>query len=148
MAEIKEKQADRIHAELKKAYKSMFKGDNDATAPIDPTTMIVWLKSKSGDDTEVKKAQNLLSKIVPPFQQFDSKNDWYNHLQNTELRGTIFLIADLDYENSVATDSHQFLNVQAVYRYGNRSSENDNDLCFQLLNDLAVHYNKLGLHLQ
>jgi hypothetical protein len=150
IAKIKERQANQIHVELKKAYKSTFRDNNTITTSIDITTNIVWLGSRSEDDSEVKKVQNLLSDIVPPFQLFDNNTDCFNYIQKTEKCGAVFLIIDIDHENSTAIDSHPFPNVQVVYRYGKASSENEtmidnaDDLCFQLLSDLAVHYDKLG----
>jgi hypothetical protein len=150
IAEIKERQANKIHVELKKAYKSTFRDNNTITTSIDITTNIVWLRSKSEDDSAVKKMQNLLSEIVPPFQLFEHNTDCFNYIQKTEKCGAVFLIIDVDHENSTANDSHPFPNVQVVYRYGKASSENEtmignaDDLCFQLLSNLAVHYDKLG----
>jgi hypothetical protein len=67
-----------------------------------------------------------------------------------ETGGTIFLIIDTDYEESVVINFRQYTNVQAVYWYGKTSSENKtiiqnyNDFCFQLISDLIAHYNRLG----
>jgi hypothetical protein len=66
-------------------------------------------------------------------------------LQKPKLCSTKFLITDIDYENSVVTDSHQSPNVQAVYRHGKTLSKEDDNLSFQLLTDLAIHYKNLGL---
>lgn len=145
-AKQKEELADRIHDELKKAYTSTVKEDNSDAISADTTTVIVWLKSKMEDDAEVKKAQDLLDGIAPPFELLHSEIAWQNYLQNTKSCGTLFLITDSDEVNLIPTDLHSSFNVQAVYRYGKTSSINDDDddLCFELLTDLAIHYNKLG----
>jgi hypothetical protein len=146
-AEIKENQANKIHVELKKAYKSIFRDNNATNTSIDTTTNIVWLRSRSDDHNEVKILENLLSDIVSSFQSFDNNIDCDNYIQKC---GTVFLIIDTDHCNTAAIDSHRFPNVQVVYRYGKASSENEtmidtyDDLCFHILSDLAIHYDKLG----
>ena len=144
LAESQEKQADRIHPELKQVYRSVCKSEDITAAVVDATTAIVWLKFESTDDIDVEKVQRLLAGIVPPFLLFNTKVDWQNYLKTTELRGTLFLITGSGAENLLSEDNCSSPNIPTVYRYGKTPSKNDDDLCFQLLTDLASHYNKLG----
>jgi hypothetical protein len=80
---------------------------------------------------------------------FGTDIDCLNYVQN-EPYGTVFLILGTDYEDKTVADLRQRANVKTVYRYGDASSKYKtvitkfNDLCFELISDLAAHYNKLG----
>lgn len=144
MAEMKKKQADKIHDELGKTYKSVFKSDNVAAVVVTSATTVMWLKSKSQKNIEMGNLQSSLSQIVSSVQSFDNTIDCHNSLRMNELWGSVFLVIDPDYEDSTKPDFHQFRNVQAVYRCTETLTDNDDNLAFQLFTGLAIHYQKLG----
>jgi hypothetical protein len=150
MAEIQEKQASRIHSELKTAHQNYFASKNSSTASICTTTTLVWLKSKSKNDTEVREMQNLICKVVSSFQAFASHASCQTYLLDHKTAGTVFLIISTDYEDSIVADLQQLPNVKFVYRYGQPSMKNESVISnydylrFRLIYDLIGHYKELG----
>ena len=94
----------------------------------------------------------MIDNIVSSFRVFDSEVECYNCLQVNKLcgGGVVFLIISTDYGHPNVGDFQQLSNVKTVYLYGQpplnyKTDINDyNDLCFELISDLAAHYNKLG----
>ena len=149
IAKIKEELANRIHEELKKAYKSVLTDKNNITAVVDTVVTVIWLRSER-HETEVKQLQDMIDNIVSSFQAFDSEVACQNYLQINESCGVVYLIINTDYRHPNVTAFQQLSNVKTVYLYGQGFLDyktvikDYNDLCFELISDLAGYYNKLG----
>lgn len=157
MAERKEQQAKRIHIELKKAYSEHSVHDSTVKKSI-PTstttsitaTTVLWLKSKSQNDTDVKDMKELLRHVVASLEAFENESACQHYLQRNEYDHGLFLIISADYADSLIIDLQRFQNVQTIYCYGQSSLtniktiNNYNHLCFQLVYDLIDFYKNLA----
>ncbi|UJR11337.1 hypothetical protein I4U23_015518 [Adineta vaga] len=148
-ASIKQEVASKIDDQLKKIHKSMSLQRDISESQMDMTVTVVWLKSKQ-NNSEVEGLRSILDNIVTLFQPFNNVTDCFTYKRLNILYGTIFLIVDNDYDASIVANVRQFLHAKRVYCYGETSSEHEaviddyNDLCFELITDLASHYSKLG----
>jgi hypothetical protein len=151
ISQRKQKEADRIHSEMRKIHERVFLCNMTAENSIYITkTTLVWLTPKSQDVGEVKKMKELFSEVVSSFHVFDNELDCRVYLLENEFDGFMFLIIDTDYEDSIVVHLRELLNVKVVYRYGQSLLQNEkiidnyDDLCFEVAYDLIGHYNKLG----
>lgn len=141
IAKTKEKFSSKIHEELKRVYNTMVKDNNNNSmmTSIDTTTTIVWLRLTVQGKIEMERMRMLLSSCISSFLAFDNQSTCENYLLKNKSDGFIYLIINTDHKISIET---VLQGVKIVYYY--EQSNNFNDLCFQLLSDLAIHYNKLG----
>jgi len=140
-SEIKETIANKIYHELKKAYQSVPATTTTITSSVDTTVTLICLTSES-HRTEMEQLKKILDGIVsicePPISAKDKSF------------GTVFVIQDTNYEDEIVTNLRESLNIKTIYYYGDISSKHKtalnsyNDLCFELISDLATHYKKLG----
>lgn len=144
MAEIKEKQANRIHPELKTIHQNYFTDKNTYQQSIDTSTTLIWIKSKFQNDIEINTIQNHFSKVISSFQDFDNQTDCQNYLLEDKTSGAVFLIINSDYEDSIVANFQQLSNVKFVYRLNESVITNYDYLRFQLAYDLMGYYKKLG----
>jgi hypothetical protein len=149
-AKQKEELASRIHSEMKNVHKTFAANNTANKLPIVTKTTLVFLKPKLHHDINMKDVQNLLNDIMSSFLTFDNEESCYDHVQRNEVENAVFIIIDTDYKNSVAARFQKLANVKNVYRYDQSSSMNEmnitnhEDLCFELIHDLIIHYNKLA----
>lgn len=145
-AKTKEEFSSKIHDELKKVYNSMVKdNNNNIITSIDTTTTIVWLRLKEQGKIQIEKMRMLLSSCITSFLAFDNQSICENYLLKNKSDGFVYLIINTDHKISTET---VLPHVKIVYYYEQSNNEkiinSYNDLCFQLLSDLSIYYNKLG----
>ncbi|CAF1469006.1 unnamed protein product [Adineta ricciae] len=150
MAKKKEELANTIYEKQQTAYTSFSSDKCSVTPSVDTVVVVIWLNSKV-HDAEVDRLRTTVCDVVSLFKIFNNEVDFLNYQCANKLNGTVFLIVSGDYDNSVVTDFLNHQKVKHVYRYGHVSAKRQtkvinsyNNLCFELLSDLAAHYCRLG----
>ncbi|CAF4126276.1 unnamed protein product [Rotaria magnacalcarata] len=142
--------ANRIYSELRNVHNNIITLENNNPSFVCPKTVLIWLKSKMQDYDNANQLQKYFNEIVSSYSSFYNQDDRQHYLRNDENIGGIFLIIDVDYNESIVATFEHLSNVKCLYRYGQSKSEtkgiirNPDDLRYQLAHDLIAHYGDFG----
>ncbi|CAF3373738.1 unnamed protein product [Rotaria socialis] len=150
MSNDQERLANRIYSELRNVHNNIITLENNNPSFVCPKTELIWLKSKMQDYANVDQLQTYFNELVSSYSSFYNQDDCQHYLRNDKNIGGIFLIIDIDYNESIVTTFEHLSNVKCLYRYGQSKSEtkgiitNFDAFRYQLAYNLKAHYGDFG----
>jgi hypothetical protein len=91
------------------------------------------------DYANVDQLQKYFNEIVSSYSSFYNQDYCQHYLKNID---GIFLIIDVDYNESIVTTFEHLSNVKCLYRYGQSKSETKGII--RKPDDLIAHYGDFG----
>ncbi|CAF2155980.1 unnamed protein product [Rotaria magnacalcarata] len=114
MSNGQESLANRIYSELRNVHNNIITLENNSPSFVCPKTVLIWLKSKMQDYANANQLQKYFNEIVSSYSSFYNQDDCQHYLKNDKNIDGIFLIIDVDYNESIVTAFEHLSNVYIV----------------------------------